>query len=521
MVRQALADKKPVVANDSQNDPRVAHRQQHVQFSTFSMAILPLVIADTAVGVFALYSREKEFFHDEEMKLLTDVTGDIAFAVDHLEKQARLDYLAYYDVLTELANRTLFVERLNLHLRGVAGHGKKIALFVIDLERFRNFNDSLGRSEGDALLKHVAHFLTRHFGDANLVARIGGDQFAVAIPELLDSESIDVLADKLLAAVLKSPFIKDDIEHRFSVKVGGAQLPGDGNTAEKALQNAEAALKKAKTVGERFLTFASSMTAAVSTRLNLENRLRKAVDQDEFVLHYQPKIELLNGKLAGVEALIRWNDPQTGLVPPGQFIPVLEETGLMYEVGRWVIQKAIADFISWRAKGLRPVRIAVNVSPLQLRKRDFVADVESRIRLEPLAADGLELEITESMIMEDVHNTIDKLKAICALGVHIAIDDFGTGYSSLSYLSKLPVNTLKIDRSFVHEMTNSAQGMALVSTIINLARSLRLKVVAEGVETDQQAQMLRLLGCDEVQGFLYSKPVPSEVFESNFLNVTA
>ncbi len=282
-------------------------------------------------------------------------------------------------------------------------------------------------------------------------------------------------------------------------------------------KNAEAALKKAKASGDRYLFYTQKMTETVAGKLTLENQLRQALDKEEFVLHYQPKVSLASGKVTGAEALIRWNDPRTGLVPPGEFIPILEETGLIYEVGRWALRKAIEDYLRWRAAGLAAVRIAVNVSPLQLRHRGFIAEIEQAIGIDAHAAAGLELEITESMIMEDVKHSIASLQAIRAMGVTIAIDDFGTGFSSLSYLSKLPVDTLKIDRSFVVDMTAAPEGLALVSTIINLAHSLKLKVVAEGVETEEQSRLLRLLNCDEMQGFLFSKPVPGELFETRFL----
>ncbi|HMF76800.1 MAG TPA: EAL domain-containing protein, partial [Bryobacteraceae bacterium] len=269
--------------------------------------------------------------------------------------------------------------------------------------------------------------------------------------------------------------------------------------------------------GERYLFYTQTMNERVAEKLSLENQLRQALDKGEFVLHYQPKVNLASGKLTSAEALIRWNDPRTGLVPPFQFIPILEETGLIHEVGRWALRKAIEEYLRWRAAGLAAVRIAVNVSPLQLRNRGFIAEIEQAIGIDAHAAAGLELEITESLIMEDVKHSIASLQAIRAMGVTIAIDDFGTGFSSLSYLSKLPLDTLKIDRSFVINMTAGPQGLALVSTIISLAHALKLKVVAEGVETEEQSRLLRLLNCDEIQGFLFSKPVPVEIFETKFL----
>jgi EAL domain-containing protein (putative c-di-GMP-specific phosphodiesterase class I) len=303
-----------------------------------------------------------------------------------------------------------------------------------------------------------------------------------------------------------------------AAKVGVALFPDDGTEADTVFRNAEAALKKAKMSGDRYLFYAQKMTETVAGRLVLDYHLRHALDNHQFVLHYQPKVSLASGKLTGAEALIRWNDPTTGLVLPGRFIPILEETGLILEVGRWALHQAVKQHLAWRAADRPPVRIAVNVSPLQLRNRAFLADIEAAIGLDTSAAAGLELEITESLIMEDIKHTIGTLRTIRAMGVSIAIDDFGTGFSSLSYLARLPTDTLKIDRSFVTDMNAGPEGIALVSAIINLAHSLNLKVVAEGVETNEQAGVLRELNCDEMQGFLLSKAVASDAFETRFLS---
>jgi len=517
MVARAIREKKAVVSNDSQSDPSVLFGKKYVESGVRSIAVLPLIVADEAVGVLALYASEREFFHEEELKLLTQLAGDVAFAIDHIEKADKLNYLAYYDALTGLANRSLFLDRLAQYMRSAVSGGHKLALYLIDLERFKNINDSLGRPAGDALLKQVAEWLTRNSGDANLVARVGADHFAAVLPEVKQEGNVARITDKSIKAFLEHPFRLNDVVFRIAIKAGVALFPDDGADAETLFRNAEAALKKAKASGDRYLFYTQRMTEAVAGRLTLETQLRQALDKEEFVLHYQPKVNLASGKLTGVEALIRWNDPRTGLVPPGRFIPVLEETGLIYEVGRWALKKAIEDYLRWRAAGLAAVRIAVNVSPLQLRHRGFTAEIEQAIGIDAQAAAGLELEITESLIMEDVKHNIASLQAIRAMGVSIAIDDFGTGFSSLSYLAKLPVDTLKIDRSFVIGMTAAPEGLALVSTIINLAHSLKLKVVAEGVETEEQSRLLRLLACDEMQGYLLSKPVPSEIFETRFL----
>jgi diguanylate cyclase (GGDEF)-like protein/PAS domain S-box-containing protein len=513
---RAVLEKRAIVVNDIQNDPSSSHKSEHRERNIGSLAALPLLVADEPIGTLTLHARESGFFVEDEVKLLSELAGDIAFAVQIIEKQEKLDYLSYYDALTGLANRSLFLERVGQYMRS-AGAGVKLAVGMIDLERFRNINDGLGRPAGDALLTQVAQWLTRELGDASLVARIGADHFAVVLPEVKPAGDVARLVEKLVEAFMEHPFHLNDAVFRFAAKVGVAVFPDDGAEADILSRNAEAALKKAKSGSDRYLFYTHEMTKMVAGKLTLENQLRHALESGEFVLHYQPKVHLLTGKLVGAEALIRWNDPRSGLVAPGRFIPILEETGLIYEVGRWALKQAIGDYLDWQARGLGAVRVAVNVSPLQLRHRGFISDIERATGIHAHAAGGLELEITESLIMEDVQNSISSLQSIRAMGVTIAIDDFGTGFSSLSYLAKLPVDTLKIDRSFVNDMIAGPDGLMLVSTIINLAHSLKLKVVAEGVETEDQARLLRLLKCDEMQGFLFSKPLPAAIFETSYL----
>ena len=517
MSARAIRQKQAMVSNDSKNDPQVVFSSNYTAAGIQSMAVFPLVVSGEAVGVLALYAGEIEFFRGDELKLLTELAGDVAFAIDHIDKQERLNYLAYYDALTGLANRSLFLERVAQHLRSAASGRHQLALFLIDLERFRNINNSLGRPTGDELLRQVAQWLRQTTGDDTLVARLGSDHFAVVMPAVRPTGGIVRVIETALSAFMVHQFRLNEDVFRVAAKVGIALFPMDGADVETLLRNAEAALKRAKTSGESYLFYTHSMTSAVADQLSLENQLRQALINGEFVLHYQPKVNLASGRMTSAEALIRWNNPRTGLVPPGQFIPILEETGLIYEVGRWALRQALADYLRWRAAGLPAVRIAVNVSPLQLRHRGFVDEIEQAVGIDPHAAAGLELEITESLIMTDVNGSIAILQKIRAMGVSIAIDDFGTGFSSLSYLGKLPVNKLKIDRSFVTDMTVGAQGLALVSTIIGLAHALDLVVVAEGVETQEQSRLLRVLNCDEMQGYLFSRPVAADVFEANFL----
>jgi EAL domain-containing protein (putative c-di-GMP-specific phosphodiesterase class I) len=367
----------------------------------------------------------------------------------------------------------------------------------------------------------VAKWLADNLGDYDVLARIDADHFAVLLPEATHESEVVRLLEKAIAAFLNHPFCLNEVDYRIAAKVGVALFPDDGADADTLFRHAEAAVKKAKTAGDRYLFYAQKMTNTMAGSLGFETRLRQALERGEFVLHYQPKVNIASGKLTGAEALIRWNDPQTGLVPPARFISILEETGLIQDVGRWALEKAMEDYQRWRRSGLSTVRVAVNVSPLQLRSRGFVTEVERAISTAPGLAGGLELELTESLIMENVNHSIQSLSAIRAFGVTIAIDDFGTGFSSLSYLSKLPLDTLKIDRSFVTDMVAGVDGRTVVAIIVNLAHALKLKVVAEGVETEDQLQELRSLCCDDMQGFLFGKPVPVAIFEEKYLKGSA
>jgi diguanylate cyclase (GGDEF)-like protein/PAS domain S-box-containing protein len=521
LIVKAIQAKAPLVVNDSLMDARVLFSDKYSAAGVRSLAVFPLIVAGEAVGALSLFSSELEFFHADELKLLAELTDDISHAIDHIGKQERLDYLAFYDVLTGLANRALFCERLELSLLEASRGDGRLAVMLLDIERFRNVNDTYGREAGDRLLAELAARLAASEVDVMRLARIDADHFAIMVLDSPAEAEVVSRIDKRMVEIFTAPFHIAGTELRVSAKVGIAVSPDDGTEADVLLRNADTALKNAKARGARYLFYTQKMNERVVEKLSLENRLRQAIELEQFVLHYQPKISFATGKLTGCEALIRWNDPQSGLVPPGQFIPILEETGLILEVGRWALRKALEDYLRWRAAGLPATRIAVNVSPLQLRHRGFADEIQAIFGAHALAPEALELEVTEGMIMEVGKDSIATLQGIRALGVSIAMDDFGTGFSSLSYLARLPVDTLKIDRSFVVEMTAAPVGLALVSTIITLAHSLKLKVVAEGVETEEQCRLLRLLSCDEMQGFLLSKAVPSEEFETKFLKAGA
>jgi diguanylate cyclase (GGDEF)-like protein len=497
----------PILANDIEKDPLIAIKDASLERGFRSLVMLPLVVARETVGVLALYAEQAGFFDEAEMKLLTELAGDISFAVDHIGKAQKLEYLSHHDPLTGLANRTLLGDRLTQAMHATQ-EGRLLALAVLDIERFKSINDSLGRASGDALLARMAERLVDLAGDVSRVSRTGPDQFAVMIPNVRKVESVARAIDDGFSRVEGAAFDLGGSELRVAVRCGIALCPADGADADTLFRNAEAALKKAKRTREKYLYYTEEMTERVAERLTLENKLRHAIDNDEFVLHYQPKVDLRDRRIVGLEALMRWQTPE-GLVPPLKFIPVLEETGLIAQVGAWAIRRAVLDHRAWAEKGLPAPRIAVNVSAMQLREKNFVSIVE-QMMAEGLKPTALDLEITESLIMDDIAGNIEKLNAVRALGIEISIDDFGTGYSSLAYLAKLPVHTLKIDRAFVITMDQDPNAMTLVSTIISLAHSLRLNVVAEGVETESQANTLRLLRCDSMQGYLVSKPVPAD-----------
>jgi diguanylate cyclase (GGDEF)-like protein/PAS domain S-box-containing protein len=513
---RAVRERRAIVVNDVANDPAIVDGARHAAGGLLSLVSLPLVVAGEVVGVLGLHAGDIDYFDDGELELLQELANDVAFAMDHIDKAEKLTYLAYYDVLTGLANRPLFFERAAQCLRSAAEAGHGSAMVLIDLERFKSINDSLGQAAGDALLRQVAAWLRANLADESLLARVDADHFVAMLPHAHTPSAAARQLDGLVEAFHEHLFDLDGTPSRIAARFGVAVYPDDATDVRAMFMQAESATKNAKREGRRHLFYTQAMTESVARTLSTENRLRRALDNREFVLHYQTKVNAATGKLDGVEALLRWNDPSAGLVAPLQFIPILEQTGMIRAVGRWALQQAIDDHARWRAAGVN-VRIAVNVSALQLRDPGFAADLATLLEGRPGAAAGLEIEITESMVMADVEQSLAALQAIREMGVRIAIDDFGTGFSSLAYLSRLPVDSLKIDRSFVTDMTKSPAGLSLVSIMITLAHSLGLKVVAEGVETEDEANLLRLLRCDEMQGFLFSRPVAASVLERDFL----
>jgi diguanylate cyclase (GGDEF)-like protein/PAS domain S-box-containing protein len=504
-LQRVLTQGLPFVANSVEEDAELVNGARLSARGTRALAIFPLMTGGKVAGLLSLHSAHRAVFDTEETNLLAELAGDISFALDHLVQSEHLERIANFDPLTGLPNRRMFAERLNARIAELPGDRGRLAIALLDLERFRRVNETLGRAAGDELLRTVATRLSRANPD---VARVGVDLFALAFQDLDSASAIAAALVQVSARAFDEPFTLLDRQVRVGWRAGVAVYPVDGRDAESLLRNAEAAWRRARSSSERCVFYVPEMNSRASESMDLETQLRNAIERREFVLYYQPKVNFSDHRICGVEALIRWQHPDRGLVPPMQFIPVLEETGLIGVVGRWAIEQALLDHRRWLAAGHPAVRVAVNVSPLQFQRPDFATHVADSLADQPGSA--LELELTEGVVMENISQNILLLKSLRELGVSVAIDDFGTGYSSLAYLAKLPITSLKIDRAFVTGMVEGPEGLAMVSSIIALAHALRLKVVAEGVETEEQARLLRLLACDEAQGYFYSRPVPAE-----------
>ncbi|HUQ75980.1 MAG TPA: EAL domain-containing protein [Burkholderiales bacterium] len=476
-----------------------------------SFVALPLIVTDEPAGILLLYARVRDFFDEEEMRLLHELAGDISFALHHLDQKARMDYLAYHDSLTDLPNRSLFTDRMTQALNAARREKRFAAAVFLDVERFRMVNETFGRKAGDDMLRTIGARLRGAAREQDTVARTGADHFAIAVaPFDRPGDTTHWLIERLEQAFAQ-PIQIDGVELRVNLKCGIAVFPADGESTESLCANAETALSKAKHANQPYLFYAPEMNARVAESLAMENRLRRALEEGRLALHYQPKIDVKTGSIAGLEALIRWTDPELGAVPPSKFVGLLEETGMILAAGRWALRQAASDIHHWQSLGVEVPRVAVNVSALQLRQKDFVDTVLQAIshvdqkQAHPL----IDLEITESVLVDDIDESTRKLQTLRRAGMEVSVDDFGTGYCSLSYLARLPVDTLKIDRSFVVRMGEPGYPRNIVAMIVSLAHTLGLKVVAEGVEEDSQVRLLKELGCDQIQGFYISAAVPA------------
>ncbi|MCW3040357.1 MAG: hypothetical protein JWM31_2262, partial [Solirubrobacterales bacterium] len=477
---------------------------------------VPVRTRGQAFGLLSCQSRAPRAFTAEELDFLASVANVLADAIDRHRAEEGIRHQALHDALTGLPNRALFLDRLRLSMAAGARRGSRLAVVFLDIDHFKLVNDSLGHGVGDQLLCQFARRLDGQMRAGDTVARFGGDEFVMICSDVADAEEARGIADRV-ADALRAPFVLDgygDLVVRASLGVATSR-PGDGtgDAAEDLVREADAAMYRAKDRGRgRVEEFDERMRENASTRLQLEADLARAVDEGQLRLVYQPIVELGSGAVRGVEALVRWEHPTRGRLAPAEFIPVAEETGLIVPLGEWVLQEACRQGARWQqlaGPGRAPI-VAVNLAPRQVAEADLSLLVDRVLRETGLAPASLHLEITESTLMKQVEPNLEALKA---LGVGLVLDDFGTGYSSLAYVQRFPIDVLKIDRSFVADLRPQSDDETIVAAIVNMARSLHVEVVAEGVETAQQAETLRALGCRLAQGFFYARPLPAEDVE--------
>jgi len=441
--------------------------------------------------------------------------GTYGIARDITERKVAeetINFQAYHDLLTKLPNRALLRDRLSLAISQAKRADESLAVMFLDLDRFKNINDSLGHMIGDELLQQVSIRLKDCIREGDTLARFGGDEFTLLLPDLSNSRDDAARLAQKITQALKQPFIVDNHELYVSASIGIALYPQDGTHMDTLIKHADVAMYHAKGLGKNGYQFYSNeLNTPYFEKLSLETGIHRALDNHEFHLVYQPQINLGTGEIVGVEALLRWQHPEHGAISPSEFIPFAEESGLIVDIGYWVIKSACAELSRWRIAGLPDIRVSINISARQLVEKDIVTNIIKIIRDYDIPGDCLELEITENAIMDDMDSIIRKLKELASHGIKVAIDDFGTGYSSLSYLHKLPIHTLKIDRTFLKESRINKGDNTIINTIVAMAKGLGLNVIAEGVETQSQLDYLRQIECLEAQGFLFGKPLPADV----------
>ena len=518
----------PVVCNDFLDDSNTqVWRQMAGELGIRAGAAFPLRRNDQVVGCLSAYASERDFFDADFTKLLTQLAGEVSFALDLFEREGqrksaedRIRYLATHDALTSLPNRALLLDRLGQAIHGAQRKQHCVGVLFVDLDDFKTINDSQGHGVGDQLLQAVTQRLGKVIRQEDTLARQGGDEFILVLPDLPDPTAAGWVAEHLLQG-LRTPFVLDHQVLHISASIGISICPVDATDPPTLIRYADSAMYQAKAAGRAgYAFFTSELNARASELFTLGNELRRALERDEFVLHYQPQIDLATGQPVGVESLIRWQHPQRGLIPPGRFISVAEETGLIGPIGEWTLRTACAQNRLWQDAGLRPLPIAVNLSAkqwLQPHLENQVIDALESAGLEPRF---LELEITESLLMRNTDKMIETMRRLRASEVQFAVDDFGIGYSSLSYLKRFPINRLKIDQSFVRDIPGDADDAAIATAIIQMGKSLRLIVVAEGVETPEQLRFLGDRGCDAAQGYYFSKPLPARECEEYLARLT-
>jgi diguanylate cyclase (GGDEF)-like protein/PAS domain S-box-containing protein len=508
--------REAVVVADIMTDPLwedyrgpAAEHGLHACWST------PILSHQGAVlGVFATYSKEAREPTDAERRLIGVATRIAGIAIERGLAEERIHFMANHDALTGLPNRALLNDRLSQALLYAQRYDRWVTVLFVDLDNFKFINDSLGHNAGDELLKTIAKRMGNCIRATDTVVRFGGDEFVVVLFDQPKNADVVSQTVRKIQSAIAEPVRLQGHDLRVTSSLGVATYPDDGRDANTLLANADAAMYRAKDVGrDNFQFYTSELNSKVHERFLLQEELRNAVSRSEFVLHYQPQVDLRSGRVFAVEALVRWKHPKLGMVPPIKFIPMAEETGLIMPIGDWVLREACRQNKAWQDAGLPPVTVGVNVSARQFRERDLVNRVGCALKDSGLEARYLELELTESVIMQDVGLAVATMKDLQGLGVQLSIDDFGTGYSSLSALKTFSVSRLKIDKSFIDGLLADENDRAVAGAVISLGQTLKLRVIAEGVETEAQAAFLRNINCDEMQGYLFSKPVPAQGIE--------
>jgi diguanylate cyclase (GGDEF)-like protein len=513
--RQHGSDEHSEVIGDVATDPAWAQYRGMMSRLDISPCFAVSVLSSTGslLGLIVAHYRQPSDHTPHDRELIWVAAHLTSIAIERRQAEARLRLLAHYDALTLLPNRDLFRDRLSHALSQAQRHGGMVAVMFLDLDRFKTVNDTLGHDAGDLLLTEVSDRLRRCVRQEDTVARLGGDEFTVIIEQIGRPGDAAVVARKIVDA-LAPPVNLNGHEAFVTPSIGITIYPSDSDNAEDLLRNADTAMYRVKEEGGNgYLFFTPEMNTLAAGRLDMESGLRRALEREEFIVYYQPKLDLATGTIIGAEALLRWNHPDKGLVSPGQFIPILEETGMIEPVGLWVLNTVCAQMRSWQDAGMPPLTVAVNLSGRQLQRANLSSVIAGILKEAGLAPEFLELEVTESMLMHDPKYAAEMLAEIRAKGVvHIGVDDFGTGYSSLSYLKRFPIDALKLDKSFVDGLPHDEDDIAIARAVIALAHSLKLIVVAEGVETEDQRTFLHENGCDVLQGYLISRPLPAASF---------
>jgi len=504
------------ILNSEQGRP---WRDAGLAVNAVACAAAPLVRKGQSIGVLMIFIGKSWAADEGVIALLARMAENVSFALDNFEREderkrveTRAHHLATHDDLTDLPNRAMFSQTLNEAIKVARRYHRKFSVMFVDLDRFKLINDTLGHAAGDILLKGVATLFRQCLRDSDVMARFGGDEFVILLHEVSDIAQVGVVARKLLSAAV-TPIMIQGRECRVTASIGVAIFPDHGSDEQSLTKNADAAMYLAKEEGRSsFRFFAKEIKTQSIERLMLETSLRRALERDEFLLHYQAKQDVKSGDISGVEALLRWQHPDLGMVPPLQFISIAEDAGLIVPIGKWVLDTACAQNVAWQQQGLPPMRMAVNLSPRQFTDPNLLEDIRGALAKSGMAPQLLELEITESTVMQNPDEAKRVLAAIKRLGVHLAIDDFGTGYSSMSLIKQFPIDTIKVDRSFVRDLPIDANDRAITKTVIALGKALDLTIVAEGVETAAQERFLREQSCDEIQGFLFAKPLSGGEF---------